>query len=466
MGSYAYLIGNYEVSDTEKAKENILKLLYEGGMMELSHVNLFDEEIVLQKPCNDKTKFFNLNYFEDNIWETLSVNDDGSVQSGKKGGRQFSKVVCAVYLYMELISDKPCIAVEDGQLIDSNAIGWINHVLGTSYMVTDRYQNLWDKLKLTKDRQKLYSDVIKDINKFDAIDTNIYRDMMAYLYLYQNDILQEAEKGLEKTEEANNVDDAQKTLQLSSLANIVQNALAEYKTDHSYEDLIHFPFDEKENKRNDIAIGLRFFHFIPPQVYASLVAKEMDLSFDQVWNDFKEKEYPYICQLDDSEQKALYISTSEYLATPLSSINSDIKPYILTDDDRLYWNAKPGKEMGKWIDDLQKRYQEIESKMIGIEEFIGLFVRANVIYKKIYPFADMNYEFLSALNDERYQKAICLLDELIEENRKNGETIKKATYSSWDHENTGITFNEGRVKIKRYLALMANADMRKKVFGF
>ena len=270
MVSYAYLIGSYEVSNKKKAKEDILKLLYEGGMMELSHVNLFDEEIVLQKPCNDKTKFFNLNYFEDNIWETLSVNDDGSFQSGKKGGRQFSKVVCAVYLYMELISDKSCIAVEDGQLIDSNAIGWINHVLGTSYTVTDRYQNLWDKLKLTKDRQTLYSDVIKDINKFDAIDTNIYRDMMAYLYLYQNDILQEAEKGLEKTEEANNVDDAQKTLQLSSLANIVQNALAEYKTDHSYEDLIHFPFDEKENKMTDIAIGLRFFRFIPPQVYQNV----------------------------------------------------------------------------------------------------------------------------------------------------------------------------------------------------
>ena len=122
--------------------------------------------------------------------------------------------------------------------------------------------------------------------------------------------------------------------------------------------------------------------------------------------------------------------------------------------------------MKKWIDDLQKRYQEIESKMIGIEEFIGLFVRANVIYKKIYPFADMFYEFLTNLNDDRYQKSLLLFDELIEENRKNGETIKKATCSSWDHENTGIAFNEGRLKIKRYLALMANADMRKKVFRF
>ena len=153
---------------------------------------------------------------------------------------------------MELISETPCIAVEDGELIDSHVIGWINHVLGTNYTVYDRYQNLWDKLMLTKNRQNLYSDIIKDINKFNAINTSIYRDIMAYLYPYQNDILQEAEKGLEKTEEASNIDDAQKTVQLSGLVNIVQNAITKYKTDHSYEDLIQFPFDEKENKRDDI----------------------------------------------------------------------------------------------------------------------------------------------------------------------------------------------------------------------
>ena len=293
-------------------------------------------------------------------------------------------------------------------------------------------------------------------------------DIMAYLYLYENDILQKAEKGLEKTEEASNIDDTQKTVQLSGLVNIVQNAITKYKTDHSYEDLIHFPFDEKENKRDDIEIGMRFFHFIPPQIYASIIAKEMNLFFDPVWNDIKEREneYPYICQIDDSDQKTLYTKTSEYLNLPSPSNEQDIKPYTLTDDDRIYWNAKPSEEMEKWMGELQERHQKIEPKTIGIEAYMELFVKANRIYRRIYPFADMFYEFLTNLNDEYYQKALLLFDELLDENREKGEIIKNSSHTSWKYENTGITFNEGRLAIKRYLALMANAELRKKLFEF
>ena len=156
---------------------------------------------------------------------------------------------------------------------------------------------------MIKYNQKIYIDIIKDISQCDAINTNMYRDMMAYLYLYKNDLLKKSENSIADTEAKNNVEDSQKTLHMTHLVNIVRNALVEYKSDHSYEDLINFPFDEKENKRNDIALGLRFFHFIPPQVYASLVSKEMDMSFDEVWNDIKDKHYPYFSNIEESEKK-------------------------------------------------------------------------------------------------------------------------------------------------------------------
>ena len=465
MSSYAHIIGDYEVSDRQKAKENISKLLYEGGMMELSQAKLYDKEIVLQKPCSENTKFFNLNYFEDDIMETATLNDNGTIQSSKIGERQFSKVICAVYLYMEMISEKPCLIVQDDHLISSHALGWINHVLGTNYTVSDRYQNLWDKLILIKYNQKIYIDIIKDISQCDAINTNMYRDMMAYLYLYKYDLLKKSENSIADTEAKNNVEDSQKTLHMTHLVNIVRNALVEYKSDHSYEDLINFPFDEKENKRNDIALGLRFFHFIPPQVYASLVAKEMDMSFDEVWNDIKDKHYPYFSNIEESEKKTLTVSTADYLNLA-SSGDSDIQPYTLTDDDRIYWNAKPSEEMEKWIEELGKRYQKITPKTIGIEEYMELLVKANTTFKRICPFADMFYEFLTNLNDENYQKALLLFDELIEENRESGKIMKQVAFSSWKNENTGIIFNKGRLNIKRYLVLMANVELRKKVFGF
>ena len=277
--------------------------------------------------------------------------------------------------------------------------------------------------------------------------------------------MKKSENSIADAEEKNHVEDSQKTLHMTHLVNIVRNALVEYKPDHSYEDLINFPFDEKENKRNDIALGLRFFHFIPPQVYASIVAKEMDMSFDEVWNDIKDKHYPYFSNIEESEKKALTVRTADYLNLA-SSGDSDIQPYTLTDDDRIYWNAKPSEEMEKWIEELGKRYQKITPKTIGIEEYMELLVKANTTFKRICPFADMFYEFLTNLNDENYQKALLLFDELIEENRESSKIMKQVAFSSWKNENTGIIFNKGRLNIKRYLVLMANVELRKKVFGF
>ena len=467
MGSFAYLIGYYNSSDKQDARRNILKILHEGGMMELSQVSLFDKDVVLIKSINSETKYFDFNYFEDYIWETALLTKDGDFSSEKKGSRQFSKVICAVYVYMELISETPCIAVEDGELIDSHVIGWINHVLGTNYTVADRYQNLWEKLELIKTRKQLYEDILYDISGYNAMNTYTYRDLMAYMYLYRNDILQEAEKKMEDEETENHVEESKRAIKLTNLAIVVRTAIKEYKEEHSYEDLINFPFDKNINQNPDIIKGLKFFRFIPPQVYASIVANEMDKSFDEVWNDFKDKDYPYICGKSGGEETPLYIKTSDYLnIRPVRFAEPKAKPYTLTDDDRIFWNAQPSVKMQNWIDGLQTRYQEIEPKMIGIEKYIDLFMKANSIYKKIYPFADMFYEFLLNLNDKRYQKALLLFDEVLEENREKGEVINNRTFSSWDLEDTSITFNEGRMNIKRFLALMANKEMRKKIFGF
>ena len=77
----------------------------------------------------------------------------------------------------------------------------------------------------------------------------------------------------------------------------------------------------------------------------------------------------------------------------------------------------------------------------------------------------MFYEFLTNLNDEQYQKTLILFDELIEENRETGSIINKVSVY-WDLTDSRITCNDGRMKIKRYLALLANKEMRKKIFGF
>ena len=55
--------------------------------------------------------------------------------------------------------------------------------------------------------------------------------------------------------------------------------------------------------------------------------------------------------------------------------------------------------------------------------------------------------------------------EIAEENREEGKIIEKAR-SSWDITSRNVTHNIGRLRLKRYLAVMANKKLREKYFGF
>ena len=54
-------------------------------MMALSQSILYDKEIVLQQPRCENAKYFSLIYFEDNIMEIVSVNENGIIQSSASG---------------------------------------------------------------------------------------------------------------------------------------------------------------------------------------------------------------------------------------------------------------------------------------------------------------------------------------------------------------------------------------------
>ena len=65
----------------------------------------------------------------------------------------------------------------------------------------------------------------------------------------------------------------------------------------------------------------------------------------------------------------------------------------------------------------------------------------------------------------RLGDAIALLKMLYEENKEDGKIIEYAR-ENWDMVSKNVTQNIARLRLKRYLSVMANTKVRKKYFGF
>ena len=100
-----------------------------------------------------------------------------------------------------------------------------------------------------------------------------------------------------------------------------------------------------------------------------------------------------------------------------------------------------------------------------MKEFLSLIADIDQFYKRIFPFQSMFYEFLQNSSKREYRAAVELLKKIAEENREEGNIIEKAKYS-WDITSRIVTHNIGRLRLKRYLAVMANKKLRKKYFRF
>ena len=86
-------------------------------------------------------------------------------------------------------------------------------------------------------------------------------------------------------------------------------------------------------------------------------------------------------------------------------------------------------------------------------------------YHRIFAFADMFYEFLNHSDQSEYQAAIELLKALAEENEEAGRLPENAE-RYWSMLEYKSVHNIGRLRIKRYLSLLANKKLRQKYLEF
>jgi hypothetical protein len=151
--------------------------------------------------------------------------------------------------------------------------------------------------------------------------------------------------------------------------------------------------------------------------------------------------------------------------------------YYLSDDDRMYWwdgtdEVQISDEMDAWLKGLAQRHRQLEmilnpepeSSLDFMRNMIHLLDEINEHYERVFAFKDMFYEFADHTGEIDYRAAIELLRDLSAENIEEGKIVKKTKYN-WEFCRNA-THNIARLRLKRYLSVMANKKLRKLYFGF
>lgn len=503
MGTFAAYVGNFSIAEEKRKEfnENMLKLLQLGGMVQFNKVNLYNKEIALIYPVefNEEGKCnFGYNYFEDDFWETAGFCGETNVLwSGKIGSFEFNSVICAGYFLTELYSEEPGLVEIDGRIINSpEYIQWINFILDKDFSMKNRF-DLWrhyESLCISR-LENGYTASELDWNEILDIVPIGYETYMGgteladilYITYGTNDSMEDAPKSSYAAE-------------IVSLRKKLEDFYHEYPK-VGQKDIWSMLFLSKE-KRECIS-GTRYDELakislrVPARVFLYLSAELLEFSFWDEWQKIYKDVYrdelkvSYVSEEVTEKRVKMQSASLGKMKTSMFLKNSDyfafydtpeeIKykgNYYISDDDLMYWwdgtgkivlSAKMVDQIIRWKKDydeivLRIKYEDLENYDM-LKNLIFTLDKANQYYERIFAFSSMFYEFLENNKDIRYIAAIKLLEKVIEDNKEEGKIIEKRK-GSWGITSKNVTFNEGRVNIKRFLSIMANIMLRKHYFSF
>lgn len=509
MGTFANYKGKMDVPDERKGifSQQMEKVLCYGGMMTFEVIHMFGCELGLLVPFHlgdGKESGFHYNYFEDNAWEPAAFRaSDARLYSGKIGSSEFCDVVIAGYMLCELYDEAPGFAELDGDIVNgSYAVGWLNQLLGTKFSMKKRF-HLWENAE-----KRAFERIGNGYA--DGFPYDVLMDMLPRGLRYMACSTEYAD--LMYIIHGTGSLDAGEIRPGTYPADILQcrNAVREFLDSSGKEDVLEqlwMVVRSDYNMRQKIADGNEPLSAVaasslslPARVLVYLAAEHRDLDFWRLWeqmnagvyHDERMKSYAPDSLVEERrksiEAPIKPVRTSEYLRQDgwFTFVDNPKelrgKPnYYLSDDDRLYWWGADSDEviisekMDLWLKELAVRHRNIlddirrdERKTDPssfLKDFLMLLTGIEEYYKRIYPFQAMFYEFADNGGRAEYRAAVELLRQLAEENREEGKIIEMVR-GSWDMTSKNVTSNAARVRLKRYLAVMANPGLRKGYFGF
>ncbi len=503
MGTFGGYSGPKTISADriEEFTDAVSKILNYGGMMYLRNVDMYNKKIYLLDPVTierGKDVDFYYNYFEEDSWENAGyVYGNQHFYSNKIGSGEFNYVVTAVHCLYEHYDEGVGLPNVDGEIIDSRFfIGWFNHLFGKKYSMANRFK-LWDQAE---------SYALKNVEDFEnPIEEKhllriIPKDMMKYAGgIDLSDLLYIINGTGSLTEES--VDIGTYPEDVLNCKRAIVKVIGHYGSEEAYNkilELIHESIEARKNTTDSnlkqIANSSLYLHartilYLACELTGKQFWTEWKREKDNVYHDEEIKNYASGDLIEyrkkGQEEPVEEINTSEFLKNdgPFTFYNTpeelEFRPdYYVSDADRLYWwdgsdEVVIDEKTEKW---LQKRAEEFKEALANtpdecdtqefVKSIIELLYDVENRYKRVFAFQNMFYEFIANGTKKEYRAAIAVLRKLYDDKDNKDDAKYLENIRSWDLASKNVTCIRGRMNMKRYMALLANAGLRKKYLGF
>lgn len=461
MSTFIDCYGECKVPEEKKDElaERVKMLLVQGGMMQTGTINGVPL-ISLPEYNGEKQLDFDYNYFENKRYPCASYDADRAVIHGDEAGMwQFRSVMSAAHVLREFYSDTLTITAENGYVIDAvKEIGWLNHLFGETY-TNVRTQDLWEIHKLLRNGKP-------DQNLFDLTDDDTFACRSAIGELKYSWIIQEERfNGVLKCVEE---EDGTPEARFSPVYCIkrMRKPLEKFRDEGEgtgeekldllkkvlttdVPDVWELPLDE------DVRWFAIMAKLLPWEFAVKFISDVFELDFWDLHDEIESNALP--CKLvwiepdiEEDFPPVVPIKTTDFIG------------FGCSDDDRaFYWtpdgDVKFSNEMTAWMGELRAELDAICAENGQLIEPAEFYQRLYDLLRHVYEtywelcfFAQAFTEFVIRAEERSVQAAVILLERMAQRYRIG---------------NTYVLV-EGQKKIKRYMAILANKELRKAVLGF
>ena len=181
---------------------------------------------------------------------------------------------------------------------------------------------------------------------------------------------------------------------------------------------------------------------------------------------------------DVAKRETIKSQTYDYPTEEFFQVSKDDLIYFWTKEKPIDFSE----DLQAWLQELKSRFDQIMAEGVNMQ-FPFRRIKATLDfaqehYVRIYVFDDFMNETMDYITDARFIALWQLFDEVLHdpENLKAASVLFEIADPNWVGSSRKCDqwgclfsedkFNKGRQAMRRFLALVANRDLRNKVFGF
>ena len=490
MGSFVYMIARDDADIIEEKRpefeERLEKVFNAAGMMEQEHLTLFGKGIRALRPVrieNGYTTFF-YNYFEDDVWENAGYyNKNGGVYSEKVGWRNFARAIEAAYMLQMLYMQEPSFVVYNNELVPPwQYLQWFKNLFGTTYQLPEK--DLMKLIEMLHEEERSYPEIYYSYNELICSGYYLESVIDAIAVVYGT------ARALELLKNALDKENSKKAgVNYPECIKNTVRSLEKFKGNSSLDDDGQVDYLMKKMRtmvetgtvgdQEDQGIMEILFWVRVSGSYAFAIKRISELYNRDFW-----ELYAPVAGMNKkrSFSENLWSETQSLLISGISTaefVNES------PDDMLYYWTPEGDIEISddveKWFSELKKQFDEYVAEWQQIPKLMRYIVDdllfADRNYVNIRAFSGFLEETMDNISDVRYHILWRIFHDMIHDPDmlKEGSVIfdkeslangKKKLRYSWTMTATDSKRNKARMTIRRYLSLIANKELRRKVFGF